>query len=103
MTARVLIGRFGQLESLLVPGLEVTVHDITLEKGGSILARVPRGAAVFLLPIFGSVLVEGGIFAPEDLEMPMIPLRREQDFRYVPANDSRGAEVLLFAGRPQYR
>lgn len=96
---RVPVGSFGHARSPLNPPTEVTMLDISLEEGGELTVPVAPGHRAFVMPIFGTAMVDGQVFDPNDLKLPVFPA---QDAPHaiklrVP---HRSAKVMLFAGPP---
>ncbi|MGO4810801.1 pirin family protein [Cupriavidus sp. 2MCAB6] len=96
---RVPVGRFRHARSPLTPPTEVTMLDISLEEGAELAVRIDSGHCAFVMPIFGTAMVDGQDFGRNDLKLPVFPA---QDARCAITLQALhgSAEVMLFAGPP---
>jgi redox-sensitive bicupin YhaK (pirin superfamily) len=93
------LGSFGGARSPLTPPTEVTLLDISLEAGAELDLPLAAGLGAFLMPIFGSIEVDGESFGIDDLSAPLLPARTEATTHKLAAR-SGAAKVALFAGKP---
>ncbi|AGW90779.1 MULTISPECIES: pirin family protein [Cupriavidus] len=96
---RVPVGSFGDARSPLNPPTEVTMLDISLEEGAELAVPVAAGHCAFVMPIFGTAMVDGQSFEHNDLKLPVFPARDTP--RAITLQAPHGsAKVMLFAGPP---
>lgn len=95
---RVPVGCFGTACSPLRAPTAVTMLDITLEAGAQLAVPVEAGHGAFVLPILGSVTIDGQEFAHSDLKVPVFAAQDRP--RSLALHAAAGAKVMLFAGAP---
>ncbi|MGE7958302.1 pirin family protein [Pseudomonas sp. NPDC089530] len=96
---RVPAGQFGDARSPLNPPTAVTLLDIALEPGAELVLPVTAGDCAFVMPIAGTIRVDGQHFAPDDLRLPVFPARDTPHHITLQAPHG-SAQAMLFAGRP---
>lgn len=99
---RVPVGCFGAARSPIDPPTAVTMLDISLEQGAALMAPVAAGQCAFVMPIFGSVSVDGREFDHNDLCLPVFPAQQHPRVIALQA-PRRCVKVMFFAGRPLHR
>ncbi|MDB0573351.1 pirin family protein [Ralstonia solanacearum] len=96
---RVPVGRFGGTGSPLNPPTDVTMLDLSLEAGAELAVPVAAGHCAFVMPIFGTAMVDGLSFGLDDLKLPVFPAQDAP--RAITLRAPLGsAKVMLFAGPP---
>lgn len=96
---RVVTGEFGGQCSPAAAPTDVDMFDISLEAGAELRVPVPPGHTVFVLPIFGTVSVNGKDFGLEDLQAPVYTA--EPAPREIKLQAPNGAaKVMVFGGAP---
>ncbi len=96
---RVPVGRFGDTCSPLNPPTDVTMLDLSLEAGAELVVPVAAGHCAFVMPIFGTAMVDGLSFGLNDLKLPVFPARDAP--RAITLRAPLGStKVMLFAGPP---
>ena len=96
---RVPAGSFGDVRSPLNPPTDVTMLDISLEEGAVLEVPVTAGHCAFVMPIFGTVAVDGQSFGRDDLKLPVFPTQAAPRTVAIRAAHG-GGKVVLFSGRP---
>ncbi|EEA02943.1 Pirin domain protein [Burkholderia sp. H160] len=96
---RVPAGRFADARSPLAPPTDVTMLDISLEAGSELSVPVAAGHCAFVMPIFGSVIVNGQGFDLTGLQLPVFPAQTTPRLITLQAPIS-SAKIMLFAGLP---
>lgn len=99
---RVPLGRFGDTRSPLTPPTDVTMLDVSLDAGAGITVPLAMNETAFVMPIFGVVEVEGQVFGPEDLKLPVFSpqaVARSITLRAPKAT----AKAMIFSGKPLIR
>ncbi|UCV17851.1 pirin family protein [Ferribacterium limneticum] len=96
---RVPLGAFQEACSPLKPPTEVNLFDIELEEGSELLLPIAAGHSAFLMPIFGTVTIEGQAFSSDETGVPAFPGQPEP--RVITVKSPKGgAKVVLFSGKP---
>src|SRR6185369_6405755 len=70
---RVPLGSFGEGHSPLHPPTEVRLLDISLDDEAGLLVPVPEGQSTFIMPIFGTTVIEGQAFDANAPRLPVFP------------------------------
>jgi redox-sensitive bicupin YhaK (pirin superfamily) len=96
---RVPVGSFGDARSPLNPPTEVTMLDITLEKGAELAVPIAAGHCAFVMPIFGTATVDGQNFEHNDLKLPIFSAQNAPHAITLHAHHG-SAKVMLFSGPP---
>ncbi|MES2071054.1 MAG: pirin family protein [Pseudomonadota bacterium] len=96
---RVPLGSFGDVHSPLTPPTEVSLLDISLDAGAELDLPLAAGLVAFVMPIFGSVEVDGASFGIDELSVPLFPAGSETMTHKLVAK-SGAAKVALFIGKP---
>lgn len=96
---RVPLGTFGEVRSPLTPPTEVTLLDIALEAGAELRVPIAAGHGVFVVPILGTVSVNGESFASDESRVPVF--MAQETLHEVTLQAGRGnAKAALFSGVP---
>lgn len=98
---RVPVGSFRDARSPLNSPAGVTILDISLEEGVGITVPIGAGHCAFVMPIFGTVIVDGKFFNRDDLKLPVFPAQDMPHVIMIHAHHG-SAKVMLFSGRPLY-
>jgi redox-sensitive bicupin YhaK (pirin superfamily) len=96
---RVPVGSLAQARSPLAPPTDVTMLDISLEEGAELTVPILSGHCAFVMPIFGTVVVDGQSFDLNDLKLPVFPAHDSPHPISIRAPHG-SAKVMLFSGRP---
>ncbi|USP11867.1 pirin family protein [Aeromonas dhakensis] len=96
---RVPIGGFADARSPLSPPTDVTMLDISLEEGAKLVMPVAADHGAFVMPIFGTAVVNDQSFEHNDLQLPVFPAQGEPRAIVIQAPHGT-AKVVLFSGRP---
>ncbi|WP_061291535.1 pirin family protein [Azotobacter vinelandii] len=96
---RVPLGSFADARSPLTPPTNVTMLDISLEEGAELAVPVPAGHCAFVMPIFGTTMVDGQSFDLNDLNLPVFPAQATPHAITLQAPYG-SAKAMLFAGPP---
>lgn len=96
---RVVSGEFGGRRAPGEAPVDVDMLDISLDTGTELVVPVAPGRSTFVLPVFGSVTVDGRAFALEDLRVPLYPATpTPREIRlHAPGGP---AKVVVFSGVP---
>ena len=96
---RVPVGRFGDAVSPLTPPTAVTLLDMTMAQDAAMDLPVPAGETLFVMPIFGTVEVDG---EPYDIDGLNVPVFIAEDApRVLSLRSPRGpAKAMVFSGAP---
>jgi redox-sensitive bicupin YhaK (pirin superfamily) len=94
---RVPVGSFGDACSPLNPPTEVTMLDISLEEGAELAVPVAAGHCAFVMPIFGTAVMDGRSFGHNDLRLPVFSAQERSQAITLQATHG-SAKVMLFAG-----
>lgn len=96
---RVPLGHYGEARSPLNPPTDVTTLEISLEGGAELTVPVAAGHCAFVMPIFGTVEVDGDRFDRDDFKLPIFRARpAPHAIRLWAPGD--GAKAMFFGGRP---
>lgn len=99
---RVPIGSFGEVRSPLHPPTEVCLLDISLDEGANLPVPVPTGHSVFIMPIFGTLEIDGEAFDANELRLPVFPAQAAS--REIALQAKHGnAKVVFFSGVPLHQ
>lgn len=96
---RVPLGQFDETRSPLTPPTAVTLLDISLDDGAKLSVPVPAGHSAFVMPIFGSLDIDGQRFANDEARLPVFPAQPQAHAVTLQARDG-SAQAVLFAGLP---
>jgi redox-sensitive bicupin YhaK (pirin superfamily) len=96
---RVPLGSFADARSPLSPPTDVTLLDISLDDGAALSVPVAADTTSFVLPIFGTLEIDGQTF---DASEPRLPVYTAQATSHeVTLKAKQGsAKAVLFSGRP---
>jgi len=96
---RVPLGSFAEAHSPLHPPTEIRLLDISLDDDASLLVPVPQGQSTFIMPIFGTTVIEGQAFDANDPRLPVFPAQASSREIALRAKDGN-AKVVVFSGTP---
>lgn len=96
---RVPLGGFGGVRSPLTTPTEVTLLDVSLEAGAELAVPIEAGSNAFVMPVHGTVSVEGEPFDGDAPRVPIFPAASEPRVLRLSALNG-GTKVAVFAGRP---
>lgn len=96
---RVPLGQYDGVRSPLDPPTEVTMLDINLDAGAELCVPVTEGHCMFVLPITGTVKIDGQLFDREDLKVPIFKAQDKPLPVIFKAPHGR-AQAVLFSGPP---
>ena len=99
---RVPLGRFGEVHSPLLPPTEVGLLDISLAACAELIVPVKAGHTAFVMPIFGTLMVDGQRFEIDELRIPIFPAQTEPRILTFQANQDN-TKAVLFAGPPLHQ
>lgn len=96
---RVPLGCFGDEHSPLTPPTKVTLLDISLDDGTELAVPVSAGYASFVMPIFGTLEIDGQVF---DASEPRLPVLEAQPTHHaITLRAKQGsAKAVVFSGMP---
>lgn len=96
---RIPLGSFAEALSPLHPPTEVRLLDISLDEGAELTVPVPNGHSSFIMPIFGTVQIDGAAFDANELRLPVFSAQSAS--REITLQAKHGnAKVVLFSGLP---
>ncbi|SFB12965.1 hypothetical protein SAMN03159488_02032 [Pseudomonas sp. NFIX10] len=96
---RVPLGTFGGAKSPLETPTELTLLDIALEDGAELCVPIIPGNTAFVMPIHGTLAVNGQIFERDKFAVPAFP--EQQTVHEVILSAPEGnAKAVLFSGSP---
>jgi hypothetical protein len=96
---RVPLGSYGQTHSPLTPPTDVDLIDISLEYGSELIVPLAAGHNAFVMPIHGTVTVDGQRFDHDGPGLPVFAAQAEP--RTITLHARQGsAKAVLFAGLP---
>lgn len=98
-TVRVPLGEFAGHRSPLNPPTEVQLLDIALEAGAALSVPVSAGHTAFVLPIQGTVTVNGQAVGSDGAPISVMTARPTAEAIWLRAPQGP-AQVVLFAGEP---
>ncbi|AMK79128.1 MULTISPECIES: pirin family protein [Methylomonas] len=96
---RVPLGSYGGVSSPLSPPTNVDLLDISLEDGAELIIPVAAGNCVFVMPIFGTVDVDGLRFDHDGLKIPVFKAQKTMHTSTLRA-PTGAAKVMFFGGVP---
>lgn len=96
---RIPLGSFRGKASPISPPTDVSLFDISLEEGASLVLPVGAGQNAFVIPIDGNVVVNGYHLGGNDLNVLLFPAKFEADEVRIQAGEG-GIKTVVFAGRP---
>lgn len=96
---RVPLGAYGGARSPLTPPTEVSLLDISLDGGAELIVPVAAGHNAFVMPIYGTLTVDGQRFDGNEPKLPLFPAQAQSRAITLKAGQS-GTKAVLFAGPP---
>jgi len=98
-SVRVPLGSFGPARSPLVPPTEVNLLDITLEDGADLSVPILAGHSAFIMPILGTLEIDGQSFDANDTGLPVYSAHAAQHEVTLSAKQGT-AQAVVFSGKP---
>jgi redox-sensitive bicupin YhaK (pirin superfamily) len=96
---RVPLGNYREARSPLTPPTEVIVLDIFIQGDSALTVPVAAGHSAFVMPIHGTLTVDGQRFDSSEPRLPIFPAQTTS--RSIALQAERGgAKVVVFAGEP---
>lgn len=99
---RVPLGSFGEARSPLHPPTEVCLLDVSLDEGAALSVPVPEGHSVFVMPIFGSLVIDGQPFSANEPRLPVFAAQATSREIALQATDGN-ANAVVFSGTPLHQ
>lgn len=99
---RVPLGSFGEAHSPLMPPTEVSLLDISLGDGAELMVPVKAGQTAFVMPIFGTLMIDGQRFEIDESRIPVFPAQPEPRILTLQAKQG-STRAMLFAGPPLHQ
>lgn len=99
---RVPLGSFGEARSPLRPPTEVCLLDISLDEGVSLLVPVLAGHSAFIMPIFGTLEINGEVFDANQSRLPVFPAKASPAEITLQAKHGH-TKAVLFSGLPLHQ
>lgn len=99
---RVPLGSFGEARSPLSPPAEVCLLDISLDEGAGLSVPVPAGHGAFIMPIFGTLVIDGQTFNANEPLLPVFPAQAPSREIALRAKDGN-AKAVVFSGIPLHQ
>ncbi len=96
---RVPLGSFDHVRSPLKPPTDLTLLDISLEAGAELQLTLTEGHNAFVVPVEGSILVNGIAFDANGSDIPAFPASGSERSLKFEAREA-SAQVALFHGPP---
>lgn len=96
---RVPLGAYGEVRSPLTPPTDVVLLDISLEDGVELIVPVAAGHNAFVMPIHGTLTVDGQPFDGNEPKLPLFPAQAQPRMITLKATQN-GTKAVLFAGPP---
>lgn len=96
---RVPLGSYADARSPLRPPTEVTLLDIALAEGAELAVPVAAGLGAFILPVAGTVEIDGQHFDAQEPQLPLFPVQSVASSITLRARQG-AAQVVLFSGKP---
>lgn len=96
---RVPLGSFGDARSSLNPPTEVTLLDISLDEGAELAVPVSADYASFVMPIFGTLEIDGQLFEASEPRLPVFEAKPTPGSIRLQATQGP-AKAVVFSGRP---
>ena len=94
---RVPLGNYREVRSPLTPPTEVSVLDIFLDDDFAVTIPVAAGHSAFVMPIYGTLIVDGQRFDSGEPRLPVFPAQTASRSITLQA-ESGGAKVVVFTG-----
>lgn len=99
---RVPLGSFGEARSPLHLPTEVFLLDISLDEGANLSVPVTEGHSAFIMPIFGSLVIDGQTFDANEPRLPVFPAQTTSREIALRAKDGN-AKAVMFSGTPLHQ
>ena len=93
------LGAYAAVRSPLTPPTEVSLLDISLEQGSEVIVPVAAGHNAFVMPIHGTLMIDGQRFTSEEPTLPAFPAGSSPSSITLQAQQGR-TKAVLFAGLP---
>jgi len=99
VTVRVPVGTFGDVRSPLVPPTAVSMLEVTMVQGAAMELPIHAGETLFVMPIEGSLDVNGECYELDGLKLPVFSA--ENSPRVLNLNSPKCAtKAMVFIGAP---
>lgn len=96
---RIPAGSFSGISSPLTLPTDVMILDISLDEKGEISVPVEAGCTAFVMPIFGSTMVNGDPFDLNHLKVPVFPACNTAHTLTLKAYEG-SSKLMVFSGPP---
>jgi redox-sensitive bicupin YhaK (pirin superfamily) len=96
---RVPLGAYGEARSPLTPPTDASLLDISLDDGVELIVPVAAGHNAFVMPIHGTLTVDGQRFDGNEPNLPLFPAQAQPRAITLKATQS-STRAVLFAGPP---
>lgn len=96
---RIPAGSFSGISSPLTLPTDVMILDISLDEKGEISVPVEAGCTAFVMPIFGSTMVNGDPFDLNHLKVPVFPACNTAHTLTLKAY-AGSSKLMVFSGPP---
>lgn len=99
VTVRVPVGSFGEARSPMASPTKVTLLDVAMAEGAAMALPIPAGETLFVMPIVGTVHVDGESYDLNGLTVPVFTA--EDTPRVLTIRSLNGAaQAMVFCGAP---
>lgn len=99
---RVPVGSFGKEHSPLHPPTEVCLLEISLDEGANLTVPVLAGHSFFIMPIFGTLEINGESFDANEPRLPLLSAQAAS--REITLQAKHGnAKAVFFSGVPLHQ
>ncbi|AXF85769.1 Quercetin 2,3-dioxygenase [Ephemeroptericola cinctiostellae] len=96
---RVPLGSYGSAHSPLTPPTEVNLFDISLDDGAVLIVPIAAGHNAFVMPIVGTVTINGAIFESNQSAIPIFAAQNEAHTIELHTQHGK-AQIVVFSGAP---
>lgn len=96
---RVPLGNYLEIRSPLMPPTDVTLLDISIDEGADLSVPIPAGRAAFVMPIHGTLTINGQHFELDKFTLPVFPAQATPHTISLAATQG-AAKAALFTGSP---
>ena len=96
---RVPLGAYGESRSPLMPPTDVCLLDLSLDEGSELNVPVAAGRNAFVMPIHGTLTVDGQRFDSDEPRLPLFPAQAAPRSLTLQARQG-STKAVLFAGQP---
>lgn len=96
---RVPLGCYGEVRSPLQPPTDISLLDISLDDGAELPVPILPGHSAFIMPIFGSLEIDGALFESNTPRLPVFSAQPDMHTIRLRAKNGN-AKVVVFSGLP---